>query len=372
MQAQFRIKVTHPGKYYELLDEWSSSNIKDLENYSYGSGYKAQWICRNCKSIFMATIAKRAANGHNCPYCAGRQVNNTNSLAVKHPDLLKWWDYSKNKIDPNTIYYGTKIKCYWKCYNNPSHCFMLQVRKMVNNKSKCPQCSRSKVKIGFKRGKIEIIEELPNYIIKNSKPIHMVKAQCICGNQFIKETKYFISNKNPCCDNCKYETLIRIRVNDIVGDLTIIKLTKEIATCKCICNNIIELRRQNLLQRRNTNCGCKPNSRWWGTDVVPGTYFNSLEHSAKKRNLIFNITIQEISDLYIKQNGKCALTNLSIYLNRSKKVKNTASLDRIDSNKGYTIDNVQWVHKDINNMKMNKNQDYFIELCKLIYLHSKI
>ena len=51
-------------------------------------------------------------------------------------------------------------------------------------------------------------------------------------------------------------------------------------------------------------------------------------------------------------------------IERSK--NRTASLDRIDSNKGYTIDNVQWVHKDINKMKMDLEEDVFIDNCKLI------
>ena len=44
----------------------------------------------------------------------------------------------------------------------------------------------------------------------------------------------------------------------------------------------------------------------------------------------------------------------------------TASLDRIDSKKGYTIDNVQWVYKKINMMKQNYDQKEFVNLCCLI------
>lgn len=44
----------------------------------------------------------------------------------------------------------------------------------------------------------------------------------------------------------------------------------------------------------------------------------------------------------------------------------TASLDRIDSNKGYNKENIQWVHKYINKMKMDFNQDYYIEMCRKV------
>lgn len=44
----------------------------------------------------------------------------------------------------------------------------------------------------------------------------------------------------------------------------------------------------------------------------------------------------------------------------------TASLDRIDSSKGYVLGNIQWVHKDINKMKLDYDQDYFIDICRRI------
>ncbi len=49
----------------------------------------------------------------------------------------------------------------------------------------------------------------------------------------------------------------------------------------------------------------------------------------------------------------------------------TASLDRIDSTKGYTLDNIQWIHKDLNKMKMNFANDYFIKTCKLVAENNK-
>jgi hypothetical protein len=53
--------------------------------------------------------------------------------------------------------------------------------------------------------------------------------------------------------------------------------------------------------------------------------------------------------------------------NKAKDHKNrTASLDRIDSSKGYTKNNIQWIYKPINSMKRDYTQERFIELCKLV------
>ncbi len=50
----------------------------------------------------------------------------------------------------------------------------------------------------------------------------------------------------------------------------------------------------------------------------------------------------------------------------------TASLDRIDSSKGYTKDNIQWVHKHVNLMKHKFDQKYFVDICKLIANHENL
>lgn len=69
--------------------------------------------------------------------------------------------------------------------------------------------------------------------------------------------------------------------------------------------------------------------------------------------------------MFLKQDKKCALTKQPLSFS-SKGVYNTASLDRIDNSKGYDLENVQWVHKDVNFMKGSLTQKYFLKLCKLI------
>lgn len=111
------------------------------------------------------------------------------------------------------------------------------------------------------------------------------------------------------------------------------------------------------------SCSKSPNN----IDAFLLTYFNKIKGRAVKSNFEFNLTVEFIRDLLITQNNKCALSDLNIELKPNYKIKEkTASLDRIDNNKGYIIDNVQWVHKDINFMKGKLEQKSFINYCKLI------
>lgn len=47
-----------------------------------------------------------------------------------------------------------------------------------------------------------------------------------------------------------------------------------------------------------------------------------------------------------------------------------ASLDRMDSKKGYIKGNIQWVYTPINNMKGSLDDNTFTELCGIIYKNS--
>jgi hypothetical protein len=69
-----------------------------------------------------------------------------------------------------------------------------------------------------------------------------------------------------------------------------------------------------------------------------------------------------------KQNKKCALSGLELKFPEfgEKATKQTASLDRINSDLGYVKSNIQWLHKDVNKIKWELSQIRFIELCKLI------
>jgi hypothetical protein len=100
------------------------------------------------------------------------------------------------------------------------------------------------------------------------------------------------------------------------------------------------------------------------------TFFKKIQSNALKRGLNFNLTIDYLWDLYLKQNKKCALTNVPINIvNATISYNyhlNTASLDRINSEKGYETDNVRWVHKSINHLKSDLDDNVLIYLCHLI------
>ena len=148
--------------------------------------------------------------------------------------------------------------------------------------------------------------------------------------------------------------------------------------CQCVCDKIVSRRADYLMSGKAKSCGCQhprlgmgdKHHSFSGCNDITGSHWSHIKYSAKHRDLEFNITIEYIWDLFIQQNKKCKLSGLNIELYSDRKIKNTASLDRIDSNKGYIKGNVQWVHKRVNRMKMELDQTEFIELCKSIAQHN--
>ncbi len=167
------------------------------------------------------------------------------------------------------------------------------------------------------------------------------------------------------------------------GLLTVIKNTgkhsntrsnngERIWECICSCGGKTELLTSSITKGKIKSCGCLlgrkqgNNPNWKGYEKISADFWYRITTEAKARKIPFILTIEEAWEKYLFQNGKCALSGLELSFERFAKDKRTASLDRIDSLKGYTKDNIQWVHKHINIMKRKHNQEYFVQLCKLV------
>lgn len=131
--------------------------------------------------------------------------------------------------------------------------------------------------------------------------------------------------------------------------------------CNCPCGGTLkEIRGSALRNREYVSCG-KHKDRG-GYKEISQSYLSSIKKRAKNKGLSFEITPEYIWNLFLKQNKQCFLSGILIgFLNEQ-----TASLDRIDSSKGYIVGNVQWLHKIVNRLKWSLGQKEFIMWCKLV------
>jgi hypothetical protein len=176
--------------------------------------------------------------------------------------------------------------------------------------------------------------------------------------------------------------------------LVVIKKTKHsrsgsvVWECLCDCGNTCFVTTRHLNRKMGVvkSCGClkeendskrgKDSPYYLGHEGLSQKFFNDhilrlskgYNGMSNKRNPVdINIDKEYLWNLFQKQNGKCKLSGLEITLPTYWNDKfYTASVDRIDSSKGYIDGNVQWVHKHINLMKNTFDNDYFIKMCKSI------
>lgn len=168
------------------------------------------------------------------------------------------------------------------------------------------------------------------------------------------------------------------------GSLTVIREHSKSRTglikylCQCRCGKETSVFSTHLIQGNTKSCGClrpigKMRKDWTGCgEISGGFWWNHIVRSAngdkgRRSPVPLEITICEAWDLFLYQDRKCALSGVPLAFPIKHKDKGwTASLDRIDSCKGYLRDNIRWVHKDINMLKRTFDNNYFIHLCKQV------
>ena len=190
-------------------------------------------------------------------------------------------------------------------------------------------------------------------------------ATCQCGSimKFSDKNGALKMLERGTCRNCKKD----YRSKNIEG-LSVYKNSngKWCSTCSDCGTEQAYTRRNHAIESEKEDRQCKKcaqkagkfdNNRPVGNKQ---RLFNRFKKSAISRNIVWDLTLEEMFKGF---NGKCNLTGWSIdidYLN------STASLDRIDSTKGYTVDNIQWVHSMVNMSKNKYDNSLFIEMCKAV------
>lgn len=181
-----------------------------------------------------------------------------------------------------------------------------------------------------------------------------------------------------------------LKIGDKRDKLTLVEETTSVSKsgkkyiywiCHCDCGKSTKRRKDAFFKGRYMSCGCETHNiqsantrriKWKGVGELSSTFFTACRQNAKKRNIDFEITMADEWKQYEKQGGICPLSNVPIKLSETTRHGHklgSASLDRIDSSKGYTKDNIQWVHKTINLMKNVLSQDDFIQWCNKVTFH---
>lgn len=246
--------------------------------------------------------------------------------------------------------------------------------------------------------KYNVGDKINNWVVISDEIIHNnishQMLRCGCGSEELRRVERIKDvNMGKSCNKCaqlnrkdrKYHiglTLKNLTIIDIVRekDLPI----KYLVRCSCgnefLCGHTTLNYKLSDSGKRSTlpycaNCfkmsAKKKKACLMLTKDISKIIYEVIKRSAGRRGILFDVTPEYLQNIFDKQNHKCIYSDLDLNINESlakfeSRIKNTASLDRIDSNLGYIVGNVQWVHKDVNLIKHTFNHDGFIKIVSLI------
>ena len=109
------------------------------------------------------------------------------------------------------------------------------------------------------------------------------------------------------------------------------------------------------------------------TDIF-GALIVNAKSRAKLSKRPFSIDKFVIQNMYDNQNGCCALTGIKFLTEKSdihSRRPFTPSIDRIDTNKGYTIDNIRLVCSIVNIALSDFGDEAFATMCNSFVANNK-
>jgi hypothetical protein len=203
-----------------------------------------------------------------------------------------------------------------------------------------------------------------------------ISEQVGCSEQFVRSKLYDfqISRNKINLIGCRFDRLC------VFGMFHKLLEKRPTWICLCDCGTIYFSHTSQLNNGFRRSCGCLRretrtkicesinNKKLPLYGEIYATFWKGYIDGALERNLEFDITPKYAWDILVTQNFRCAFSGVEISVAkigsiRANKNSYTASIDRIDSNKGYIVGNIQWVHKRLNMMKVSLSDDNFINWC---------
>jgi hypothetical protein len=142
--------------------------------------------------------------------------------------------------------------------------------------------------------------------------------------------------------------------------------------CKCDCGKTCIATGKTLRENKKKSCGCLYNLVFLKQSLndFPASMFlyNQYKKLALKRNYVFELTIDEFRNLTLQNCTYCDLIPKQIISNYAiPYIYN--GIDRVDNNRGYTINNCVPCCKFCNQAKSNRTLQDFLESCQRVAQH---
>lgn len=180
--------------------------------------------------------------------------------------------------------------------------------------------------------------------------------KCVCGKTKAINKYDILSGRTKSCGCLTQEQRIRNTANRVVNSkfnkITIKsyshkKNTKTYWNCECDCGNKFVAVLGNIINGSTKSCGCIRTQKYESGFSGLKRVFNEYKKSAKRKNIKFDLTINELKEITSKNCFYCGSAPERIAKAKTKKIQIVEyttykynGIDRIDSNKGYEKSNI--------------------------------
>lgn len=186
-------------------------------------------------------------------------------------------------------------------------------------------------------------------------------------------------------------------IGNTINNLQILEIdssNKRNVICKCVCGKIKSVDFYDLRRDKIKSCGCLR----WSDEIRKKSSIRAKELQKKgilkigndqsdeytkfrylfkcinnKNRKTNDISLSDLKYQWETQQGYCIYSNISLILPTHKNIKDSqirpwqyASIDRIDSNKYYTKDNIQFISRTLNYAKNSMSTNDFLEFLNIL------
>jgi hypothetical protein len=129
----------------EIAAQWHPTRNGSLgpADVTSHSSRRVWWKCpAGDDHEFQTRVGNRFEGGpESCPFCAGKRVSKTNSLASRFPKVARQWHPTKNgTLTPKDVTSGTERRVWWRCVSG--HEWQAPVLYRTQRGYGCAQCRR--------------------------------------------------------------------------------------------------------------------------------------------------------------------------------------------------------------------------------------
>lgn len=208
--------------------------------------------------------------------------------------------------------------------------------------------------------------------IKFKEEVRLKKENMLLEIKKLKEERDNEKKQNKELQLRLYEERMRIKMEN-----------RKLRLKNYLCNICGETEVNNFYQKRKNKCKkcilSTPNNsyknmndeekkiyieknRIWVSNNIIRVRVLAAKHRAIKKNIPFEITEESIQQKLKEQDGKCYMSKQPLVMEENSWYG--LSLDRLDSNMGYTIENTILVTKFVNSSKNNLSLNEYVKLLK--------